>query len=116
MTSSRRMRAFLTVQKHNPGRSHVERQTEQGRDQQDGGEYRRSPVAECVDRDQQHDNRQRDVESEQGVEAAAAGTGSVTMPSNASSSRGMPRLPWRNPARLPRASPMICERLMFNAT
>src|SRR5690606_4343770 len=38
------------------------------------------------------------------------GIGSMTMASMTSSSSGMPRLPWRRPARLLRTSPMICVR------
>ncbi len=60
--------AVLTVEHHHPRRRHVQRQPQQRRHQQNGREHREIQRPQGVDADQQHDDRQGNVEGEEHVE------------------------------------------------
>ena len=60
--------AGVAVQQHDPGGGHVQRQPEQGGQQQDGGEGRQVERPHHVDDGQDHDQRDADVEREERVQ------------------------------------------------
>jgi hypothetical protein len=58
----------VAVQQHDTGRGHVQRQAHQGSDEQDGREHREIERPHGIDGNQQHDQRQRDVEGEEDIQ------------------------------------------------
>ena len=58
----------VTFEQHHPGGGDVQRQPQQGGHQQDGREHREIQRAQGIDRHQQHDQREGDVEGEQHVQ------------------------------------------------
>jgi hypothetical protein len=60
--------AFLAVEHDHPGGGDVQGQAQQGGDQEDGRENGEVQRAHGVDADQQHDDRQGDVEGEEYIE------------------------------------------------
>ena len=65
---ARRIRAGVALQQHHAGGGHVQRQAQQGGDQQHGGEYREVQRMRGVHAHQQHHDRHRDIEGEQDIQ------------------------------------------------
>jgi hypothetical protein len=65
---ARRVGAGMAFEQHHTGGSHVERQAQQGGQQQHRREHREFQRLGGVQTDQQHDHRQRDIEGEQQIE------------------------------------------------
>ncbi len=65
---ARRGVAVLTVKHHHPGGSHVQRQTQQRGDQQNGRKHRKIQRPQGVHADQQYDDGQCNVEREEHVQ------------------------------------------------
>ena len=63
-----RVATLVAVQQHHAGGGHVQRQPQQRGDQQNGREYRKVQRPQCVGTDQQHHQRQRDVEGKEHVQ------------------------------------------------
>ena len=59
---------FMTVKQHHTGGGHVQRQPQQGCDQQNGGENREIQGPQGIGTDQQHDQRKRNIEGKQHVQ------------------------------------------------